>query len=74
MRVRDALLLLRDKYKSDLKELNMSISREDMASMVGTSSKTVIRTLSDFKSEGLIEVNRSEIRILNEEGLEQLKF
>ncbi|MFT5778585.1 MAG: CRP-like cAMP-binding protein [Crocinitomicaceae bacterium] len=74
IRVRDALLFLRDKFKKDDEVLNMAISRDNLASIVGTSPETVIRTLSDFKSEGLIEVYRSEIKIINESGLESMKY
>ncbi len=48
-------------------------SREDLAGMVGTSVETVIRTLSDFKSEKLIEIDGREIKVLNAAGLEKVK-
>ncbi len=34
----------------------ISLLREDMAALAGTAKETVIRTLTDFKSEGLIEI------------------
>ncbi len=50
--------------------LEFEVSRDDLAAMAGTAKETLIRTLSDFKAEGMIEVNGSLIRILDEDGLE----
>ena len=41
----------------------LMISREDLASKAGTAKETLIRTLSDFKSEDLIEINGQEIKV-----------
>ena len=51
----------------------MNISREDLAHIVGTATETVIRTLSDFKDEKLIEVSGGTISILNYEKLANMK-
>ncbi len=51
----------------------MAVSREDLASITGASKETVIRTLSDFKMEGLIQVEGSKISILQEAKLKNLK-
>jgi CRP-like cAMP-binding protein len=51
-RVAEALILLSDKYKANRDErFSMSISREDLANIVGTATESLIRTLSDFKEE-----------------------
>lgn len=50
----------------------INLTREDLASFVGTVKETVIRTLSEFKSEHLIEVDKRNIKILNLVGLERL--
>ena len=42
--------------------------------MVGTSPETVIRTLSDFKEEKLIEIKGSKITIVKSNELENLRF
>jgi CRP-like cAMP-binding protein len=34
----------------------MNISRQDLASIVGIAPETTIRTLSDFKDEGLVDI------------------
>lgn len=74
-RVGDALITLQNKYKLEGNEkFEISISRNELASLVGTSSETVIRTLSDFKDEALIEIKGSKIKILNSNELENLRF
>lgn len=67
-RVAEALLNL--KNQSDKQVL--SIPRDDLASIVGTAQESVIRTLSDFKEESLIEINSGKITLINEEKLERL--
>ena len=47
----------------------IDISREDLASKAGTAKETLIRTLSEFKSEGLIAVNSGVITVLQKEAL-----
>jgi len=73
-RVADALILLEDKYKTDSGEFSMAISRDDLASIVGTSTESVIRTISEFKEENLLSVKGSNITILNSDGLRNLRF
>jgi len=72
-RVAEALLTLRKKAE----ELNQDveklyISREDLASMVGTAPESVIRTLSDFKEERIIEIRSSKILILDPTRLDRV--
>ena len=74
-RVADALITLQNRYKEESDEpFNMAISRDDLASMVGTAKESVIRTLSDFKKEKLIDISSSNITILDAEKLSQLKY
>ncbi|MFM7727001.1 MAG: helix-turn-helix domain-containing protein, partial [Flavobacteriales bacterium] len=49
------------------------VSREDLASMVGTATESVIRTLSDFKDERLIEVKDRNIVITSADRLARMK-
>jgi len=49
---------------------NIRISRSDLASVAGIATETFIRTLSDLKKDGLIDIEGRNIRVLN---LEQLK-
>jgi CheY-like chemotaxis protein len=73
-RVAEALVTLYNKYKKEGDaKFSISISREDLASIVGTATETVIRTLSDFKDEKLVEVSGSSISVLNYEKLANMK-
>ena len=72
-RVAQALLRLRDRFSGeDPGHLGVRISREDLATIVGTATESLIRTLSDLRSEGLIEVQGRDIRIRDGKGLEKL--
>lgn len=74
-RVADSLINLQKKYsKTDTDRFEIAISRNELASMVGTSPETVIRTLSDFKDEKLIEIKGSKITIVKPNELENLRF
>ena len=73
-RTADALILLSKKYKTD-DEANFSIkiSRDDLASLVGTATESLIRTLSDFKGEKIIDIDGGKIIILEERKLINLR-
>ncbi|MEO6883473.1 MAG: response regulator [Bacteroidia bacterium] len=70
-RVANALIQIQKKHIEDNKHI--LVSREDLANMVGTSTESLIRTLSDFKSEKIIETEGREIKILDMNGLEKVK-
>lgn len=58
------LIVVREKYKGDglpdaAVEINMS--RDDLASLVGTARENVVRMLSDFKEEGILETRGRKI-------------
>jgi len=73
-RVADGLLLLQKKFKTnDDSNFSISIPRDDLASLVGNSTESVIRVISEFKEEKLIAVKGSNISILNENQLKNLK-
>jgi CRP/FNR family transcriptional regulator, polysaccharide utilization system transcription regulator len=72
-RVADALVRLQTRYKEEGQDVfTISILRDDLASMVGTAKETVIRTLSDFKDEGIIDIKGSKITIVEEKKLENM--
>ncbi|WP_396596840.1 response regulator [Dokdonia sp. R86516] len=50
-------------------EEGIRIARNDLASVAGIATESLIRTLSGFKKEGLIEIEGRNIRLLNVEGL-----
>jgi len=66
-RVADALITLEKKYKKNSEtQFSIHISREDLAHIAGTATESLIRTLSDFKGEKLIDIKEGNIIILNE--------
>jgi CRP/FNR family transcriptional regulator, cyclic AMP receptor protein len=72
-RVANALMTLQHKYKKEEDTIfSMHISREDLANIAGTATESLIRTLSDFKSEKLIEIKDGNIAIINEKKLAAL--
>lgn len=44
-------------------EIGIALSREDMAEMIGTTQETVIRLLSEFRTDGIIDVNGRAITL-----------
>ena len=72
-KVAEALLLLHKKYpvkKAD--EFTIDINREILATIAGTATESLIRTLTDFKSEKIIDIREGSIIILNQAKLEHL--
>ncbi len=71
-KVADALITLNRKYKKENEQFVIDISRENLATIAGTAKESLIRTLSDFKDEKLIDITGGDIVILNEKKLENL--
>lgn len=74
-RVANGLLQVAEKFK-DLEndKLKIDLSRENLAHIIGTATESLIRTLSDFKNEKLIDINDGRIIILEKEKLKKLLF
>ena len=70
-RLAETLLMLKEffGFESDGVTLKGTVSRLDLANMIGTSSETVIRFLSEFKEKGIIGLDQKKIRILNSSAL-----
>jgi len=69
-RVADTLLRLNEQAGADADSPSLiQLSREDMAAMIGTASESLIRTLSEFKQAGYIEVTAKSIRVLQPDKL-----
>ena len=66
-KVADTLIVLHKKYKAAI-----DISRENLATIAGTATESIIRTLSDLKSEKLIDIKDGSIIILDEKKLEHM--
>jgi CRP-like cAMP-binding protein len=72
-KVADMLLMLQKKYQQKKEEKFMiDISRESLATIAGTATESLIRTLSDFRNEKLIDIKNGRITILNEKKLSAL--
>jgi CRP-like cAMP-binding protein/ActR/RegA family two-component response regulator len=73
-RVAEALITLHSRYRKESEpHFTISISREDLANLAGTATETTIRTLSDFKDEGLVEIKGGTITILNYDKLARMR-
>ena len=73
-RVAEALVTLHSRYAKDGEpKFSINISREDLANLAGTATETTIRTLSDFKEEGSVEINGGTISIVKLDRLERMK-
>ncbi|MGM9510538.1 response regulator [Larkinella sp. GY13] len=70
-RVADALLNL---YRQDPEGV-IQLSRDNLAAIVGTATETLIRTLSEFRQDGLLEIaSTGTIRVLQPEKLRQANW
>jgi CRP-like cAMP-binding protein len=69
-KVADALLSV--KKKTAATEESFAITRENLAAIAGTATESLIRTLTDFKAEKLIDIHDGKIVILNASKLEKL--
>lgn len=67
------LLQVFDKFKND-NDTTIHLSRENLAQTAGIATESLIRTLSDFKTEKLIDLHGSSITILNENKLRNLPY
>lgn len=70
-RLAEILLLIADEFGIETDgTLKLSITREELSNFVGTATETVIRLLSDYKAENLVEAKGRKIKLLN---LEKMK-
>ncbi len=73
-RLAEALLFMKETYGylADGKTIDLKITREEIANLVGTATETAIRLLSDFKQEGVIHLEGKKIQIIHIERLIQI--
>ncbi|MBP8850384.1 MAG: Crp/Fnr family transcriptional regulator [Breznakibacter sp.] len=65
-RLAEVLLLLMDGFDLDDEGyLQITLTREEIANLVGTATETVIRLLSEFKNDHLIELAGKRIKLVN---------
>jgi CRP-like cAMP-binding protein len=73
-RVATALVEIVTKFNPKEQAMPIEISREEIAQYVGTATESLIRTLSDFKAEKLIEIKSGRIIVHNIEKLKILIY
>lgn len=76
-RLAEALVTLDKLFIPELQDAEkqnttISLSRQDLANLVGTATETIIRLLSEFKSDNLIEIKGRKITILDVKGLTRI--
>ena len=72
-RIATGLLQVYNKFKKSPNDNpRLEISREDLAQIVGTATESLIRTLSDFKSEKLIDIRDGKVFIMDEDKLKNM--
>ena len=65
-RLAEMLVNLEDKFGHDVENiLNIHLSREDIANIIGTATESAIRLLSEFKKEGVISLKGKNISLKN---------
>lgn len=73
-RVAKALVDIVDKFKVTDTRKPIEISREEIAQYIGTATESLNRTISDFKAEGLIDINKGKIVPVNIEKVRNLRY
>lgn len=72
-RLAETLIHLDKKFvKDDEGYIDVYLTREDIANIIGTATESAIRILSDFKKNGLIDFKGKRISILDVRGLERI--
>lgn len=72
-RLAEVLLLLRESFELDNQNtLQISLTREELANMVGTATESVIRLLSEFRQDRLIDLQGRKIKFLNINALRKV--
>ena len=74
-RLASVLLTLSERFATrgfSANDFNLSMSRGDIANMLGLAVETVSRLFSHFQEEGLIKVERKHVQILDKDRLAAL--
>ena len=71
-RLADILIFLSGKiYKND--EFELTMTRQEIGELISLTRENTARILSDFKKEGVIEIDGKRIKILNRDILDTIK-
>lgn len=72
-RLAEVLILLENKLGIDTEGfINISLTREEMANLIGTATESAIRLISEFRTDRLIEVDGRRMKILDHQKLIKL--
>ncbi|QOD62315.1 Crp/Fnr family transcriptional regulator [Polaribacter haliotis] len=72
-RLAETLLNLKEKFDVDNHgNIDIQLSREDIANIIGTATESAIRLLSEFKKNKIINFKGKSIAILDSSGLERI--
>ncbi|MDR2206073.1 MAG: Crp/Fnr family transcriptional regulator [Flavobacteriaceae bacterium] len=72
-RLAEILILLEQKLGTDPEGfIKISLTREEIANLIGTATESAIRLISEFKADNLIEVDGRNFKILNHQKLIKL--
>jgi len=74
-RIASLLLGLSERHGSSTPKgikINIHLTRQDIADIVGTTVETTIRVISKFKKQGVVAADSKEIVITNKEQLKQI--
>jgi CRP-like cAMP-binding protein len=72
-RLAEILILLKESFDLDpTNTLQISLTREELANMVGTATESVIRLLSEFKQDKMIELQGRKIKLLDVNALTKI--
>ncbi len=67
------IILLENKLGTDKNGfINISLTRTEIANIIGTATESVIRLISEFKNDNLIEVEGRKLKILNKDQLNKI--
>ncbi len=72
-RLAETVIRLEEEFGVDSEGiLDITLTREELSNLVGTATESIIRLLSEFRNDHLIELKVRKIKILDRPGLKQI--
>lgn len=71
-RLADYILAVAEDAGGQLTELSFPLTRETLASLLGATTESVIRALSDFRTRGWVELHHAHLTIKDKGALQRL--
>lgn len=72
-RLAEVLIMLENTLGTDKDGfIRISLTREEMANLIGTATESAIRLISEFKNDNLIEVDGRKIKVVNHAKIKKL--